>query len=154
MEGVTGVFESRKKEDKVRTQWEDSHLQGEEKSVRRNQPGSTLVLDFQPPGRKEGWAPRNWCFRIVVLGKTRESPLDSKETKPVHPKGNQPWTFIGRTVEVPMLWPPDVKRQLIRKTLMLVKIEGKRRRGWQKMKWLDSITKSMDMHLSKLQEMV
>ena len=60
---------------------------------------------------KEGWAPKNWYFWIVVLEKTLESPLDSKEIKPVNPKGNQPWTFIGRTnaeAEAPILWPPDV----------------------------------------------
>ena len=66
-------------------------------------------------GHEEGWAPKNWCFWIVVLGKTLESPLDSKEIKPVHPKGNQPWIFIGRTddeAEVLILWPSDVKNQL------------------------------------------
>ena len=63
---------------------------------------------------KEGWVPKNWCFRIVVLEKTLKSPLDSKEIKPVNPKGNQPWIFIGRAdakVEAPLLWPPDVKSQ-------------------------------------------
>ena len=67
---------------------------------------------------KEGWALKNWCFRIVVLEKTTESPLYSKDIKPVHPKGNQPWIFIGRTVaeaEAPILWPPDVKNWLIGK---------------------------------------
>ena len=67
---------------------------------------------------KEGWAPKNWCFWTVVLEKTLESPLDCKEIKPVHPKGNQPWIFIGRTdVEAAalVLWPPDAKSQLIRK---------------------------------------
>ena len=64
---------------------------------------------------KEGWLPKNWCFWIVVLEKTFESSLDSKEIKPISPKGNQPWIFIGRTdakAEVPILWPPDVKSQL------------------------------------------
>ena len=63
---------------------------------------------------KEGWVP-NWCFRNVVLKKTLESSLDSKEIKPVNPKGNQPWIFTGRTdvkAEAPILWPPDVKSQL------------------------------------------
>ena len=67
-------------------------------------------LDLQ-----EGWAPKNWCFRIVVLEKTLESPLDCKEIKPVHPKGSQPWIFTGRTdaeAETPILCPPDAKRQL------------------------------------------
>ena len=65
---------------------------------------------------KEHWAPKNWCFQTVVLEKTLESPLDSKEIKPVNPKGNQPWIFIGRTdaeAETPILWPPDVKNSLI-----------------------------------------
>ena len=64
---------------------------------------------------KESWAPKNWCFWTVVLEKTLESPLDCKEIKPVHPKGNQSWVFIGRTdaeAETPILWPPDAKNQL------------------------------------------
>ena len=67
---------------------------------------------------KEGWAPENWCFRIVVLKKTFESPLDSKEIKSVNPKGNQPWIFIGRTdaeAEALILWPPDAKSWLAEK---------------------------------------
>ena len=62
---------------------------------------------------KEGWALKNWCFQIVVLKKTLESLLDSKGIKPVNSKGNQPWTFIGRTdAEAPMLWPPDLNSWL------------------------------------------
>ena len=67
---------------------------------------------------KESWVPKNWCFRIVVLEKTLKSPLDSKEIKPVSPKGNQPWIFTGRTdaeAEVPVLWPTDAKTGLIGK---------------------------------------
>ena len=67
---------------------------------------------------KKGWAPKNWCFRTVVLEKTFENLLDCKETKPVHPKGNQPWILIVRTdaeAENPILWPCDVKSQLIGK---------------------------------------
>ena len=62
---------------------------------------------------KEGWVPKNWCFWTVVLEKTLESPLDCKEIQPVHPKGNQSWIFIGRTVsEAPVLWPPDAESWL------------------------------------------
>ena len=67
---------------------------------------------------KKAWAPKNWCFWTVVLEKTLQSPLDSKEIQPVHPKGNQPWVFIGRSdagAETPILWPPDVKNWLIGK---------------------------------------
>ena len=106
---------------------------------------------------KEGWVQRNWCFWTVVLEKTLESPLDCKEIQPVNPKGNQPWIFIGRTdaeAEVPVLRPPDVKSRLTGKDPDLEKIEGKRRRGWQKMRWLDSTTDSVDMNLSKLPEIM
>ena len=67
---------------------------------------------------KESWAPKNWCFWTVVLEKTLESPLDCKEIKPINPKGNQSWIFIGRTdaeAEAPILWPPEVNSRLIRK---------------------------------------
>ena len=107
---------------------------------------------------KEGWVLKKWSFWIVVLEETLESHLDRKEIKPVNSKGNQPWIFIGRTdakAETPILRLPDAKKSdSLEKTLMPWKIEGRRRRGGQKMRRLDSITDSMDMNLSKLQEMV
>ena len=100
--------------------------------------------------RKEGWAPKNRCFQTVVLEKILESPLDCK-IKSVDPKGNQPRILIGRTeAEVPILWPPDVKSQLTGKDPDLSKLEGKRKRGQQKMRWLTGITDSIDMSLRKL----
>ena len=105
---------------------------------------------------KESWAPKNWCFWTVVLEKTLESPLDCKETQPVHPKENQFWVFIGRTdaeAETPILWPSDVKNWLIRKDPDAGKDWRQRQRG-QKGCYLDSVPDSVDMNLSKLLEIV
>ena len=93
----------------------------------------------------------------MVLEKTLESPLDCKEIQPVHPKGDQSWVFTGRTdveAETPVLWPPDGRADSLEKTLMLRKIEGRRRRGPQRMRWLDGIIDSMDMGLGGLRELV
>ena len=87
----------------------------------------------------------------MVLEKTLGSPLDCKEIQPVNPKGNQSWVFIGRTdvkAETPILWPLHASYSL-EKTLILGKIEGGRRRGRQRIRWLDATTDSRDMSLSK-----
>ena len=105
---------------------------------------------------KESWALKNWCFWTVVLEKT-ESPLDCKEIQTVHPKGNQSWIFIGRTdVEAETQYFGHLMRRAdsFKKTPMLGKIEGGRRRGQQRMRWLDGITDSKNMILSKLRELV
>ena len=105
-------------------------------------------------GNKEGWTLKNWCFWTVVLEKTLESPLESKEIKPIYPKGNQPWIwiFIGRTdaeAKAPILGRLMQRADSLEKTPVMGQTEGKKRRG-QRIRWLDSITDLMDMNLSKL----
>ena len=106
---------------------------------------------------KKGWAPNNWCFGTVVLENSLGSPLDCKEIKPVNPKKINPeYSLEGLMLNLKLQYCGHLMRRAksLEKTLMLRKTEGSRRRGRQRMRWLDGITCLMDMSLSKLQEMV
>ena len=96
---------------------------------------------------KESWAPKNWCLWTAVLKKTPVSPLENKEIKPVDPKRNQPLIFIGRT-------DAEVEASILGYLMWRGKVESKRKRRWQRMKWLDGITDSMDMGLGGLRQLV
>ena len=103
---------------------------------------------------EETWVPKNECFWTVVLEKTLEIPM---EIQTVHPEGDKSWVFFGRTdaeVETPVLWPTNGKHWTLEKILMLGRIGGRQRRGWQRMRWLDGITDSMGIGLNELREFV
>jgi len=124
-------------------------------TVSKNKTECWLWFRSWTPYCKEDWVPKKWCFRTVVLEKTLESPVVCKEIKPVNPKGSQSWIFIRRSdLKLQYFGHLMQRTDSLEKTLMLGKMEGRGRRGWQRMRWLDGSTDSMDMSLSKHGEIV
>ena len=125
--------------------WQQRHHFADKGPYSQSYGFSSSHIQMWELDHKEDWMPKNWCFQTVVLEKTLESPLDCKEIKPVNPKGNQPWIFIGRTdveAEAPVLWPLDVKSWLTGKYSDTGKDWGQEEkgdnRGWDG--WMISLT--------------